>query len=151
MSNVRSHSMHRATSKFLKPLLALLLLLSGCATQTPSGAPLPTSPPAATQSTTAGNGPRNIEDIAAVFEQNKVAFYAAYNRALRENPNLKGTLIFELKISPLGEVLECRIISSTLGAPELEQRLVNRIKNFDFGANQGSDAVIRYPVQFFPS
>jgi TonB family protein len=101
----------------------------------------------------AGNGKasRSIEEIKLVFERNKGAIYAIYNRALREEPGLQGKVVLELKIAPSGEVLECRIASSELNAAELERKLLARIRQFEFGAKDVEQMVVTWPVDFLPS
>jgi periplasmic protein TonB len=94
---------------------------------------------------------RSIEEIKLVFERNKGAIYAIYNRALREDPSLQGKVVVELKIAPSGSVLNCRIVSSELRTPELEQKLLARIKQFDFGAKDVDQLVLTWPVDFLPS
>jgi periplasmic protein TonB len=99
----------------------------------------------------AKKGSRSNEDIKLVFERNKGAIYAIYNRALREDPTLQGKVTLELKIAPSGEVLACRIVSSDLKAPELEAKLMARIRQFDFGAKDVEPMVVTWPVDFLPS
>ena len=53
-----------------------------------------------------GKASRSIEEIKLVFERNKGAIYAIYNRALREEPSLQGKVVLELKIAPSGEVVD---------------------------------------------
>jgi protein TonB len=98
-----------------------------------------------------GKASRSIEDIKLVFERNKGAIYAIYNRALREDPTLQGKVVVELKIAPTGEVLGCRVVSSELHATELEAKLVARIRQFDFGAKEVDQMVVTWPVDFLPS
>jgi len=98
-----------------------------------------------------GKASRSIEEIKLVFEKNKGAIYAIYNRALRENPGLQGKVVLELKIAPAGNVLECRIVSSELNAPELEAKLLARIRQFDFGAKDVDQMNVTWPVDFLPS
>ena len=81
-----------------------------------------------------GKASRSIEEIKLVFERNKGAIYAIYNRALRDEPALQGKVVLELKIAPSGEVVDCRIVSSELKRRELESKLLARIRQFDFGA-----------------
>jgi len=97
-----------------------------------------------------GKASRSIEEIKLVFERNKGAIYAIYNRALREEPGLQGKVVLELKIAPSGSV-ECRIISSELKAAELEQKLLARIRQFDFGAKDVDQMIVSWPVDFLPS
>jgi periplasmic protein TonB len=97
-----------------------------------------------------GKASRSIEEIKLVFERNKGAIYAIYNRALREEPALQGKVVLELKIAPSGEV-DCRIVSSELKSPELESKLLARIRQFNFGAKDVAQMVVNWPVDFLPS
>jgi TonB family protein len=94
---------------------------------------------------------RSIEDIKLVFDRHKGAIYALYNRALRDDPSLQGKVVLELKISPAGQVTACRVVSSELKSPELEGKLVARIRMFDFGAKEVEPMVVTWPVDFLPS
>ena len=98
-----------------------------------------------------GKASRSIEDVRLVFERNKGSIYAIYNRALREEPGLQGKVVLKLSISPEGHVTDVRIESSDLKAPELEQKLLARIRQFDFGAKDVNLMVVSYPVDFLPS
>ncbi len=98
-----------------------------------------------------GKASRSIEEIKLVFEKNKGAIYAIYNRALREEPGLQGKVVLELKIAPGGNVLDCRIVSSELKTPELEAKLLARIRQFDFGAKDVDQMIVTWPVDFLPS
>ncbi|MEO8156052.1 MAG: AgmX/PglI C-terminal domain-containing protein, partial [Rhizobacter sp.] len=98
-----------------------------------------------------GKASRSIEDIRLVFERNKGSIYAIYNRALRDDPSLQGKVVLKLTIAPSGEVVDCRIESSELKSPDLERKLLARIKQFDFGAKSVETMVATYPVDFLPS
>jgi TonB family protein len=98
-----------------------------------------------------GKASRSIEEIKLVFERNKGAIYAIYNRALREDPTLQGKVVVELKIAPSGEVVDVRVLSSELKASELERKLLARIKQFDFGNKDVDVMVVSWPVDFLPS
>jgi TonB family protein len=98
-----------------------------------------------------GRASRSLEDIKLVFERNKGAIYALYNRALRDEPGLQGKVVLELKISPAGQVEGLRIVSSELKAEELEKKLLTRIRQFDFGAKDVDVMVVTWPVDFLPS
>lgn len=109
------------------------------------------SPGGTLQKGHSGKASRSIEEIRLVFERNKGAIYAIYNRALREDPGLQGKVVLELKIAPAGQVVGLRIVSSELKAPELEQKLLARIQQFDFGAKDVDQMVVTYPMDFLPS
>jgi len=98
-----------------------------------------------------GKASRSIEEIKIVFERNKGAIYAIYNRALREDPALEGKVVLELKIAPSGQVIDLRILSSELKAAELERKLLARIRQFDFGAKDVDMMTVTWPVDFLPS
>jgi len=72
-------------------------------------------------------------------------------RALRDEPSLQGKVVLELKISPAGQVVDLRIVSSELKAPDLERKLLARIKLFDFGAKDVDAITVTWPVDFLPS
>jgi TonB family protein len=100
---------------------------------------------------TSGKASRSIEEIKLVFERNKGAIYAIYNRALREEPALQGKVVLELKIAPTGQVVDLRLVSSELKSPDLERKLLARIKQFDFGAKDVDQITVTWPVDFLPS
>jgi hypothetical protein len=98
-----------------------------------------------------GKASRAIEDVRLVFERNKGAIYAIYNRALREEPALQGKVVLKLTIAPSGGVVDCRIESTELHKPDVESKLLARIRQFDFGAKDVNEMVVSYPLDFLPS
>ena len=94
---------------------------------------------------------RSIEDIRRVFDANKGAIFAIYNRALRQDPSLQGKVVLELQIDPTGRVLDCRVVSSELPDQNLMEKIVSRIRMFDFGKRDVGTTTISYPVQFLPT
>jgi len=99
-----------------------------------------------------GSAPsRSREEIELVFDQNKGAIFALYNRALREDSSLQGKVVMELTIAPSGVVTDCRIVSSDLGDAELEQKLVQRVRMFRFEARDVAIVTTTKPIDFFPA
>jgi TonB family protein len=95
---------------------------------------------------------RTDEEIQIVFDRYKSALYRLYNRELRNDPTLRGQVVLKLTIEPDGSVSFCEVQSSGLGAPMLEQQIVERVQSFDFGAKEGITAVtILYPIDFLPA
>jgi TonB family protein len=94
---------------------------------------------------------RTREEIELVFDKNKAAIYALYSRALRENPALQGKVVLEVTIAPSGEVTDCKVISSELGDPELERKLVARVKMFRFEDRDVAVMTTTKPIEFFPA
>ena len=97
-----------------------------------------------------GKASRSIEDVKLVFERNKGSIYAIYNRMLREEPSLQGKVVLKLTIAPSGAA-ECQIVSSELKTPELESKLLARVRTFDFGSKDVEVLIINWPVDFLPS
>jgi periplasmic protein TonB len=98
-----------------------------------------------------GQAARSVEEIKLIFDKNKAAIYALYNRALREDPTLQGKVILKLTIAPSGLVMACEVVSSELRATDLERKLVSRVRLFDFGAKNVGVMVVTYPIDFLPS
>ena len=94
---------------------------------------------------------RSREEIERVFDRNKGAIYSLYNRALRADPTLQGKVVLRLTITPAGQVSFCEIVSSELGDPELEQRLVQRVLLFQFEARDVESVTTTKPIDFFPA
>ncbi len=94
---------------------------------------------------------RTIEEIQMVFDRNKGKIYSIYNRALRKDPTLEGKMVLRLTIAPSGKVVKVQLVSSELKAPELEKKVLARIRMFDFGARDVSEVTITYPIDFLPA
>ena len=86
-----------------------------------------------------------------VFDRNKAAIYALYNRALRDNPQLQGKVVVQLTIAPTGEVTDCKVLSSELKDEDLERKLVARIKMFRFDDRDVEIITTTKPIDFFPA
>jgi TonB family protein len=100
---------------------------------------------------TSGKASRSREEIELVFDKNKGVIFALYNRALRADPSLEGKIVLRLTIAPSGEVTFCEIVSSELGDPNLESKLVQRIKLFRFDAKDVEAITTTKPIDFFPA
>jgi protein TonB len=98
-----------------------------------------------------GDNLRSEEDVAYIMDRHKSVLHALYRRARRSNPGLKGKIVLELTILPSGKVSKVRVVSSELKDPALEESLVARIKQFDFGARPVETLTLTIPVVFLPS
>jgi protein TonB len=103
------------------------------------------------RSGSSGQASRTREEVELVFDRNKAAIYALYSRALRDNPELQGKVVLEVTISAAGAVTACRIVSSELGDPDLERKLVSRVKMFRFEAKDVAPMTTTKPIEFFPA
>lgn len=98
-----------------------------------------------------GKASRTNEELKLVFDRNKGSIYTLYNRALRQDSTLQGKVVVKLTIAPTGQVIDCQLVSSELRSPELERKLLVRIKQFDFGARNVETMVVTWPIDFLPS
>ncbi|MDJ0928028.1 MAG: AgmX/PglI C-terminal domain-containing protein [Gammaproteobacteria bacterium] len=94
---------------------------------------------------------RSREEIEMVFDKNKGAIYALYNRALRRDPSLQGKLVLRLTIEPSGAVSMCEVVSSELEDDELQRKLVQRVKLFRFVDKDVAPVTTTKPIDFFPA
>ena len=94
---------------------------------------------------------RTREEIELVFDRNKSAIYAIYSRALRDKPALQGKVVLEVTIAPSGEVSDCKVVSSELNDPDLERKLVARVRMFRFEARDVATMTTTKPIEFFPA
>ena len=101
--------------------------------------------------TKTGSGGRGTSDIGIVFNKNKASLYALYERERRKNSSLKGRIVFQLTIEPSGKVSSVKVVSSELNNPDLEARILARIKLFVFAPVPGETVTVTYPVEFIPS
>ena len=98
-----------------------------------------------------GKGSRAREEVEIVFDRNKGALYALYGRALRDQPELAGKLVLEFTIAPSGEITMCRVVSSELNDPELEKKIVARVRLIRFKPADVEPLTVSKPIDFFPA
>ncbi len=104
----------------------------------------------ATRIGNSGKAARSQEEIELVFDRNKGAIYALYTRAMRERADLQGKMVLQLTISPAGEVTDCIMLSSELNDPDLEHKIIARVKLFRFEAKDVEAITARKTIEFFP-
>ena len=59
--------------------------------------------------------------------------------------------MLQLTISPAGEVTDCRVLSSELNDPELEGKIVGRVRLFRFEAKDVEAITARKTIEFSPT
>jgi uncharacterized membrane protein YgcG len=95
---------------------------------------------------------RTDEEIQIVFDRYKSTLYRIYNLELRRDPTLRGKILMRISIEPSGAVSMCKAESTDLAAPELVDKIVERIKKFNFGPKEGVQKItILYPIDFLPA
>ena len=110
-----------------------------------------TSTATSTRNRPASTSSRTDEELTLVFDTYKGKLETIYQRALRRDPTLQGKVVFEITISPDGQVVKCRIVSSELGSKSVERKMVTVVKSFRFKAKNVSTVTVTYPVDFLPS
>jgi hypothetical protein len=95
---------------------------------------------------------RTDEEIQIVFDRYKATLYRIYNNELRRDPTLRGKILMRITIEPNGSVSMCKVESTDLGSPGLVDKIVQRIKRFNFGSKEDVERVtILYPIDFLPA
>lgn len=98
-----------------------------------------------------GRSVRTEEQIRRTFDRNAGRINSAYQRALRQNPALRGTVVLTLTIDPSGAVTKVSVKTSELGDAELERRIVLIVQSMDFGAMPVEVWTGDYSLNLFPS
>ena len=92
----------------------------------------------------------DYDAIARVVEKYKSSLIYLYNKELRSNPTLKGTITVEFSIDSKGKVVEAHVITSSMDYAPLETALAKRIKMWKFPHLYDGVIVVTYPFVFFP-
>lgn len=98
----------------------------------------------------AGSNSRSSDDIMQVLTENRSQVTHVYNKHLRNDPLLSGTVEVEMDIEPSGRVSEVRIVNSNTYNPAFELELARTVETWRFGAvdeNEGS-LTVQYPFNF---
>lgn len=105
----------------------------------------------------AGRGGRGLEDLQLGFDRSKSSLNAIFSRSARESVGLgtgmgAGRIVVSLTIAPDGSVSRCELVSSSFANPALEQKLLARIRQMNFGARDvPSFSYPNYPIDFLPT
>ncbi|EAT11062.1 AgmX/PglI C-terminal domain-containing protein [Bermanella marisrubri] len=97
------------------------------------------------------NKKRDMQSIRRTLERYKGAVYSLYTKALRQNPELNGRFIFEFVILPNGKIDGLKLKSSELNSPVLEQKMLKKIGEINFGAEDVNPTAVQYTFTFLPS
>ena len=81
----------------------------------------------------------------------ELAFTAADGRAV-DLAALRGKVVVRLTIAPSGAVTACELVSSELGDPDLERKVIQRVKLLNFGRKNVPEFTYpNYPIIFLPT
>lgn len=98
-------------------------------------------------------GSRSLKELQLAFDRNKSSLFSIFSRAARESADLgSGKIVVSLTIAPDGSVTRCDLVSSSFGNPDLEQKILQRVRMLNFGAkNVPPYTYSNYPINFLPS
>ena len=99
-----------------------------------------------------GRGGRSLEEIQLGFDRGKAGLNAIFSRAAREMVGMgAGRIMLSLTIAPDGSVTRCELVSSSFANPALEQKLLARIRQMNFGPRDVPPfTVMTYPLDYLP-
>jgi len=106
---------------------------------------------AAAKKASSGGGGSVEENVTMVFDKNKGSLYSLYERERRVTQGIQGKIVLQITISPAGDVTDIKVVSSELNSPELESKIVNRVKTFKFTISGDKPVTLNYPIEFLPS
>ena len=106
---------------------------------------------AAAKKASSGSGGSVEENVTMVFDKNKGSLYSLYERERRVTQGIQGKIVLQITISPAGDVTDIKIVSSELNSPELESKIVSRVKTFKFNISGDKSVTLNYPIEFLPS
>jgi TonB family protein len=81
------------------------------------------------------------EDIRKAVKQKIPSIEICYQQALDKKPNIQGRVILQLVIDSIGEVTKVTLISSKLNDKNLEQCILQKIKELTFLTPEGAQKV----------
>jgi TonB family protein len=111
---------------------------------------------AGTGATGGGNGDgggetsRSNEEVRKVMDQNSGSISNIYYRALRENATLQGKVIVKMVIEPAGDISSVSIVSSELNDPDLETKILSKIRSIKFPPSNAVRTEMKYDLTFAP-
>jgi TonB family protein len=77
-------------------------------------------------------GGRNLPRIRSIVAQNSPSLAHAFNRRLREKPDMSGRITVKFSINEHGNVILAQITESTINDSELEDTVLKRVQAWDF-------------------
>lgn len=97
-------------------------------------------------------GPRSVENIEQQIGMLVPRLQYFYQKELKENPSLEGTIELIFEVDANGSVMYVNMGKSTLKSPLFEEAILTALSNHTFGAwREGKDRTyVVYPMTFIP-
>lgn len=97
-----------------------------------------------------GKSRRSTEDIRKVFDRYGARLNNLYQRALRDDPTMQGTVMLKLSVAPDGSVTAVSVANSQLNNADLESKIAALVRGFNFGAMDVEAWSGNYELNFLP-
>lgn len=97
-----------------------------------------------------GKSRRSTEDIRKVFDRYGARLNNLYQRALRDDPTMQGTVVLKLSVAPDGSVTAVSVANSQLNNQDLENKIAALVRGFNFGAMEVEPWSGNYELNFLP-
>lgn len=96
------------------------------------------------------SGQRSRASIMRGIDQNANSVRKEYHAYIRQGNKLSGGMIVRFKIVPSGEVIECKIVESSIGDIAFEKMIALAVKKWKFPQAQikNDTTVVEYPFVF---
>ena len=102
-------------------------------------------------SNTFGTGKMDRSDIARVVRLRIRAVKSCYERELKKDPTLKGKIVVQFTIGPMGRVTNSKIGSSSMRNAAVGSCILGRIRSWRFPKPEGGSVTVSYPFVFTAS
>jgi hypothetical protein len=100
------------------------------------------------------SGPRTLEEIRDAFDSRKAALFDFYSRYLRDqHPHdpVQGTIQFSFRVTPGGELVDCRIVSSDFKDAGFNEGVLAQVRMVRLARREvATFDVAQYPISFLP-
>ncbi len=106
--------------------------------------------PSAIEGEGVGSAFRSPEAIRKAIMSQMEGVRYCFNQSLKKDSNISGKIVLVFTILAKGRVDKPRITSSTLGRPELENCVLEAVKQWRFQMISGGDVDVNYPLVFTP-
>jgi len=88
---------------------------------------------------------RPADQVAKVIQSHARAIQNCYQQAVRQNPGLKGKVTFRISVSSAGNVVDVKILDSTIQNEKMLRCMVNRIRRWrNFGRIDDAAGILSY-------
>lgn len=94
---------------------------------------------------------RHYRDVYNVLVRTKSEVYSLFMNYFQQGRARSGRVVFDITISPAGQISDIEMVSSEVSSADLEEELREYLKTIDFGKKPNAEPFkISYPLDFIP-